>query len=115
MTSTAITPILLHLLSLSIFISRAQSGLGVNWGTTKTSHPLPPYIVVNLLKSNNIDKVRIFDSDPLVLQALSGSNIKVTLGIPDFMLQSLNFSLRAAENWVHDNFTRYADIGVHFQ
>lgn len=114
MTSNTITPILLQLLCFFIYISRAQSGVGVNWGT-KASYPLSPSIVVNLLKSNGIDKVRIFDADPLVLQALSGSNIKVTLGIPDFMLQGLNFSLKAAENWVHDNVTRYVDTGVHLQ
>lgn len=84
--------------------------IGVNWGTM-ASHPLPPPKVVELLKSNNINKVKLFDADPLVLQALSGSNIGVTVGIPNTMLRSLNSSKKAAESWVHDNVTRYISNG----
>uniref|UniRef100_A0A803PWV8 glucan endo-1,3-beta-D-glucosidase n=3 Tax=Cannabis sativa TaxID=3483 RepID=A0A803PWV8_CANSA len=84
----------------------AATALGVNWGTM-ASHPLPPPKVVELLKSNNFTKVKLFDADPLVLEALSGSNIRVTVGIPNTMLKSLNSSKKAAESWVHDNVTRY--------
>jgi hypothetical protein len=80
--------------------------IAVNWGT-KASHPLPPAKVVELLKSNNITKVKLFDADPLVLQALSGSNIAVTVGIPNSMLKTFNSSMKAAQSWVHDNVTRY--------
>lgn len=82
----------------------------MNWGLT-ASHPLPPLQVVELLKSNNIPKVKLFDADPIVLEALSGSNIAVTVGIPNSMLRSLNFSKKVAESWVHDNVTRYFSIG----
>ncbi|KAF4370795.1 hypothetical protein G4B88_030515 [Cannabis sativa] len=86
--------------------SYKATALGVNWGTM-ASHPLPPPKVVELLKSNNFTKVKLFDADPLVLEALSGSNIRVTIGIPNTMLKSLNSSKKAAESWVHDNVTRY--------
>ncbi|XP_024973866.1 glucan endo-1,3-beta-glucosidase 9 [Cynara cardunculus var. scolymus] len=85
--------------------SRVQS-IGVNWGTT-ASHPLPPSKVVELLKINKITKVKLFDSNPQVLESLSGSNIGVTVGIPNSMLHTLNSSVKAAESWVHDNLTRY--------
>ena len=67
--------------------------------------------MVELLKSNNITKVKLFDADPLVLPALSGSNIGVTVGIPNSMLRSFNSSKKAAESWVHDNVTRYFSNG----
>lgn len=67
--------------------------------------------MVELLKSNKITKVKLFDADPLVLQALSGSNIGVTVGIPNSMLKSLNSSKKVAESWVHDNVTRYVSSG----
>ncbi|KAJ0020954.1 hypothetical protein Pint_32470 [Pistacia integerrima] len=94
------------------FTAMGSPGLaiGVNWGTT-ASHPLPPPKVVELLKSNNITKVKLFDADPLVLQALSGSNIAVTVAIPNSMLKSLNSSKKAAKSWVHDNVTRYISSG----
>ncbi|VVB16461.1 unnamed protein product [Arabis nemorensis] len=84
--------------------------VGVNWGT-EASHPLPPSKVVELLKSNGIAKVKLFDADPKVLQALSGSNVGVTVGIPNSMIKSLNASRKVAESWVHDNVTRYFNGG----
>ncbi|XP_061346153.1 glucan endo-1,3-beta-glucosidase 9 [Gastrolobium bilobum] len=84
--------------------------VGVNWGTM-ASHPLPPPNVVKLLKSNNINKVKLFDANSDVLQALSGSNVVVTVGIPNTMLRSLNSSKKAADSWVHDNVTRYISNG----
>ncbi|KAB2607152.1 glucan endo-1,3-beta-glucosidase 9-like [Pyrus ussuriensis x Pyrus communis] len=84
--------------------------IGVNWGTT-ASHPLPPTKVVELLKSNNVTKVKLFDADPGVLGALSGSKLSVTVGIPNALLKSLNASKKAAESWVHDNVTRYVPNG----
>lgn len=101
---------LIQALLLAISSLCSSSGVvavvGVNWGTT-ASHPLPPPKVVELLKSNNITKVKLFDADPNALQSLSGSNIYVTVGIPNSMLRSLNSSKKAAETWVHDNLTRY--------
>ncbi|XP_027090637.1 glucan endo-1,3-beta-glucosidase 9-like [Coffea arabica] len=100
---------LLTLLS-TVHFSRVIA-IGVNWGTS-ASHPLPPAQVVQLLKANNVTKVKLFDADPDVLQALAGSNIYVTVGIPNSMLRSLNSSLKAAESWVHDNLTRYVSDGA---
>ncbi|PWA65819.1 Glycoside hydrolase, catalytic domain-containing protein [Artemisia annua] len=46
-----------------------------------------------------------------VLQALSGSDIDVTVGVPNDMLKVLNGSVKAAQSWVHDNLTRYVTGG----
>ncbi|XP_045823044.1 glucan endo-1,3-beta-glucosidase 9 [Trifolium pratense] len=91
-------------------IPSVSEAIGVNWGTM-ASHPLSPVKVVKLLKSNNINKVKLFDAKPDVLQALSGSNIGVTVGVPNVMLKSLNSSRKAADSWVHDNVTRYVSNG----
>ncbi|KAK8672478.1 hypothetical protein V6N13_110846 [Hibiscus sabdariffa] len=91
-------------------LGSTAGAIGINWGTM-SSHPLPASKVVELLKSNDVSKVKLFDADPSVLQALSGSNIAVTLGIPNSMLPTLNSSKKAAESWVHDNVTRYFSHG----
>lgn len=88
----------------------AAQAVGVNWGT-EASHPLPAPKVVKLLKSNNINKVKLFDANSSVLLALSGSNVAVTVGIPNILLRSLNSSKKAADSWVHDNVTRYVSNG----
>ncbi|KAL5580658.1 hypothetical protein UlMin_013100 [Ulmus minor] len=91
-------------------LSTNGRAIGVNWGSV-SSHPLPSPNVVELLKSNNVDKVKLFDADPHVLEALAGSNLGVTVGIPNVMLRSLNSSRKAAQSWVHDNVTRYVSNG----
>ncbi|KAJ9543433.1 hypothetical protein OSB04_023140 [Centaurea solstitialis] len=95
----------LIIIAITTTTPRVQS-IGVNWGTT-ASHPLPPSKVVELLKLNKINKVKLFDSNPQILESLSGTNIAVTVGIPNSMLHALNSSVKAAESWVHDNLTRY--------
>ncbi|KAL2486260.1 Glucan endo-1 [Abeliophyllum distichum] len=103
--------VLVSVLSISTFFIPEVEAIGVNWGTA-ASHPLPPPKVLELLKANKINKVKLFDADPLVLESLSGSNILVTVGIPNSMLRSLNSSLKAAERWVHDNLTRFVSDGA---
>ncbi|GMG98191.1 hypothetical protein Nepgr_000031 [Nepenthes gracilis] len=85
--------------------SRVTS-VGVNWGGN-ASHPLPAPKVVELLKANNISKVKLSDTNPEALESLSGSNIDVIAGIPNSLLKSLNSSFKAAKSWVHDNVARY--------
>ncbi|KAJ8753131.1 hypothetical protein K2173_017690 [Erythroxylum novogranatense] len=92
---------LIGLLGLLSVVS-AVSGIGANWGTQST-HPLPPETVVKLLKENGIQKVKLFDADYGVLNALGKSGIEVMVGIPNDMLSSLASSVKAAERWVSKN------------
>lgn len=111
MTRRLFLLLLLLAVTAELSVTRFSAGaVGVNWGT-EASHPLPPSKVVELLKSNGIAKVKLFDADPKVLRALSGSNIGVTVGIPNSIIKSLNASRKVAESWVHDNVTRYFDGG----
>ncbi|EOY32197.1 O-Glycosyl hydrolases family 17 protein isoform 1 [Theobroma cacao] len=78
------------------------SGIGVNWGT-QSSHSLPPDIIVNLLKDNGFQRVKLFDADYGTLKALGKSGIEVMVGIPNDMLASVGGSMKAAEKWVAKN------------
>ncbi|PQQ05770.1 glucan endo-1 3-beta-glucosidase 5 [Prunus yedoensis var. nudiflora] len=86
-------------------------GIGVNWGTQLT-HPLPPATVVKMLKDNGIQKVKLFDADSSILNALSKSGIQVMVGIPNEMLYALANSVKAAENWVSKNVSSHVSNGV---
>ncbi|KAI4377577.1 hypothetical protein MLD38_015179 [Melastoma candidum] len=77
-------------------------GIGANWGTQAT-HPLPPLTVVNMLRNNGIQKVKLFDAEYGTLRALSGSGIEVMVGIPNDMLATLAGSTKSAEKWVSRN------------
>jgi len=86
------------------------SGIGVNWGTQST-HPLSPSNVVKMLKDNGIQKVKLFDADPGILDALKKSGIQVMVGIPNDMLYTLANSVEAAEKWVSKNVSKHVSSG----
>lgn len=106
MLYTFIPFLLLLLSSSSLLLQAVQSGIGLNWGTLSL-HRLSPPTVVNLLKLNKINKVKLFDADPYVLKALMNSPIEVMLGIPNDMLPLLTSSTAAADLWVSQNVSRY--------
>lgn len=80
-------------------------GLGVNWGTMAT-HKLPPKVVVQVMKDNGIQKVKLFDADQSTMSALAGSGIEVMVAIPNDQLAVMN-SYDRAKDWVKHNITRY--------
>ena len=88
----------------SMDVAMVQS-LGVNWGT-QASHKLPPSTVVQMLKDNNIKKVKLFDSDADTLRALAGSGIEVMVAIPNNLLRAMTDSDQASA-WVHKNVATY--------
>ncbi|CAK8542820.1 unnamed protein product [Lathyrus sativus] len=80
-------------------------GLGVNWGTQAT-HKLPPETVVQMLKDNGIQKVKLFDADDTTMSALAGTGIEVMVAIPNNQLADMN-DYKRAQQWVRKNVTRY--------
>ncbi|KAE8710456.1 Glucan endo-1,3-beta-glucosidase 8 [Hibiscus syriacus] len=86
--------------------SKGVWGLACNWGLQST-HPLPPDIVVRLMKDNGFDKVKLFEADPFALKALGKSGIQVMVGIPNDMLASLAGSPGNAEAWVQQNVSTF--------
>ncbi|KAG9448769.1 hypothetical protein H6P81_008734 [Aristolochia fimbriata] len=102
-------PVLL-LLRLLGSVLVAESAIAFNWGTV-SSHRLSPSVVVDLLKQNKIQKVKLFSADPYILKALKGSGIQVMVGIPNEMLQEFASSPVAADAWVRQNVSTYAFKG----
>ncbi|KAF3451912.1 hypothetical protein FNV43_RR08008 [Rhamnella rubrinervis] len=87
-----------------------ESAIGVNWGSL-SFHRLKPSTVVDLLKDNKIQKVKLFDADPDSLRALKGSGIQVMVGIPNEMLTLLSSSAAASDLWVRQNISSYMGKG----
>ncbi|CAM0910958.1 unnamed protein product [Alopecurus aequalis] len=98
-------------LLLVLCMARWSSGVGVNWGT-QLSHPLPSSTVVQLLKDNGFNKVKLFDAEESILGALKGSGIQVMVGIPNDLLADLAGGGKAAEHWVAANVSKHISDGV---
>lgn len=80
--------------------------IGVNYG--RIANNLPSAVkVVHLLKSQGIDRVKVYDTDPSVLRSLSGSKIKVTVDLPNQQLFAAAKSSSFALQWVQRNIVAY--------
>ncbi|KAF7070329.1 hypothetical protein CFC21_075859 [Triticum aestivum] len=89
-----------------LVLAGAAEGLGVNWGT-QASHPLPPKVVVQLLKDNGIKKVKLFETNIDAMKALAGSGVEVMLAIPNNLLRRIAGDSGAAKDWVKRNVKRF--------
>ncbi|KAF5741409.1 glucan endo-1 3-beta-glucosidase 13 [Tripterygium wilfordii] len=94
------------LLLLSVFSIADAGSIGVNYG--RIANNLPSAVkVVKLLKSQGLDRVKVFDTDSSVLKALSGSKIKVTVDLPNELLSSVAGKQSFAYSWVQKNVAAY--------
>ncbi|KAL5541940.1 hypothetical protein UlMin_009650 [Ulmus minor] len=98
--SFVISTILLGFIAANLGLSGAQS-VGVCYGLMGNDLPSVPD-VVSLYKSNNIKRMRIYDPNHAILNALKGSNIELILGVPNSELQRLANPSDAA-SWVQSN------------
>lgn len=89
----------------------ASAAVGVNWGTMM-SHPIHPSAVVEMLRANGVDRVKLFDADPWTVAALAGSGVQAMLAAPNDQLESLARDPRRARDWVRHNVTDNLNAGV---
>ncbi|XP_073005649.1 glucan endo-1,3-beta-glucosidase 1-like [Typha latifolia] len=73
--------------------------VGVNIGTD-LSGLLSPSDLVAFLRSQRITHVRLYDADSALLSALSGTGIRVVVGVPNNELLALGSSQSTAATWV---------------
>lgn len=97
-----------------IFCVGFVNGIGVNLGT-QASHPLSPSIVVQMLKDNGIEKLKLFGAEEGTLNALKNTGIQVMVGIQNDMLPGLAAEMNAAEMWVSKNVSSYVNDGVNIR
>lgn len=100
-------------ISVLVFLSLSQNALsgdngsiGINYGRVANNLPSPTQ-VVTLLKSQGLNRVKLYDADSAVLTALSGSGISVTVALPNEHLKSAAASQSFTDTWVKSNVISY--------
>ncbi|CAH8285649.1 unnamed protein product [Eruca vesicaria subsp. sativa] len=93
----------------------ASSNIGLNYGLLGDNLPTPSN-VISLYQSIGITKVRIFDPNTEVLNALRGHrDIQVTVGVRDQDLAPLAASEEAVKTWFATNIEPYlTDVNISF-
>ncbi|XP_071702549.1 glucan endo-1,3-beta-glucosidase, basic vacuolar-like [Rutidosis leptorrhynchoides] len=102
-------PLLLLLGIFDTLLITTESQIGVCYGLLGNNLPTPAQ-VISLYNSRNIKRMRLYDPNQAVLQALSGSNIEVMIGVPNSDLQYVAASRDNAFDWVWKNVASYPNI-----
>ncbi|OMO81138.1 Glycoside hydrolase, family 17 [Corchorus capsularis] len=79
---------------------------GINYGRLANNIPSPDE-VVTLLRAAKIKNVRIYDADPSVLKAFSGTGLEIVVGLPNGNLRDVSSSADHAMDWVKQNVQAY--------
>ncbi|XP_057429950.1 glucan endo-1,3-beta-glucosidase 1-like [Lotus japonicus] len=79
-----------------------QPFVGVNIGTD-VSNLLPPSQLVSFLNHQKITHIRLYDANPDILGALSGTDIHVTISVPNNQLIAIGSSNSTASAWIRRN------------
>ncbi|XP_042514803.1 glucan endo-1,3-beta-glucosidase, basic vacuolar isoform-like [Macadamia integrifolia] len=105
--ATTVLLLLFGLLMSSLDITGAQTG--VCYGGQALGNNLPsPQEAVDLYKSSNIHRMRLYAPDEATLEVLRDSNIELILGVPNDDLQGIAINTTTAYNWVQRNIKAYS-------
>ncbi|KDO58087.1 hypothetical protein CISIN_1g0436822mg, partial [Citrus sinensis] len=69
-------------------------GVGINYGQIANNLPSPSRVSV-LLRSLNISRVKLYDTDPVVLSAFSNSNVDFIIGLGNEYLENMTDPAKA--------------------
>ncbi|XP_047957364.1 glucan endo-1,3-beta-glucosidase, acidic-like [Salvia hispanica] len=103
-----LTVLLLGLLFVtSLHLTAGQ--VGTFFGRLGTNLP-GPAATVTLYQQNNIRRMRLFDPHAPTLRALSGTNIRLMMGVSHSDLRDLANCPQAATVWVRQNILRFPNV-----
>jgi len=95
----ATTSFLSSFLVVLFHLAVAVHGIGINYGTLGDNLP-PPATVANFLKTRTtIDRVKIYDVNPQILQAFANTGVPVTVTAPNGDIAILK-QIESARQWV---------------
>ncbi|KAG8384537.1 hypothetical protein BUALT_Bualt04G0128200 [Buddleja alternifolia] len=89
-------PLLLFIFQLSLLLE--VSGVGINYGTVGNNLP-PPKRVAQLLQSTLIDKVKIYDTNPEILEAFSNTGIDLIVAVENSQVSNISSNSSTASDW----------------
>ncbi|KAK9270626.1 hypothetical protein L1049_026208 [Liquidambar formosana] len=74
------------------------SAVGINYGTLGNNLP-PPKKVAQLLQSTLIEKVKIYDTNPEILEAFSNTGIDLIVAVENYHVSNISRDSSTADEW----------------
>ncbi|WCJ37937.1 Glucan endo-1 3-beta-glucosidase [Euphorbia peplus] len=110
--------ILVPLFILALFASSScaeiSNKIGVNWGTLGNNLPPPPHTVA-YIKTLKAKRVKIYDANPKILNALRNTDIQVSIMLPNELIPNISKSQSLSDHWVKQNVVAYgADVKIRY-
>ncbi|KAL6188873.1 hypothetical protein ACLB2K_040264 [Fragaria x ananassa] len=101
-------PLAFLLLFPLVCLSAAEisSKIGINYGQIGNNLPSPNRSV-ELIKSMKIGRVKLYDANPEILRLLSGTNISVSIMVPNNEITGIASDQSKADEWVRNNVIPY--------
>ncbi|KAM7279193.1 hypothetical protein ACFE04_006327 [Oxalis oulophora] len=97
---------ILFLLFTIFTVTNGAGIIGVNYGRVANNLPSPTE-VVKLLKSQGIDRVKLYDTNSDVLTALGNSDVSVVVAMPNEQLSSAAADQSFTDTWVQSSISKY--------
>ncbi|KAK2971417.1 hypothetical protein RJ640_025367 [Escallonia rubra] len=94
----------LFLVSLLASFSSAEisAKVGVNYGQLGNNLRTPSKSI-ELIKTLKAKRVKIYDANPKILNALKGTDLQVSIMVPNELINSISTNQTLADQWVHTN------------
>lgn len=86
--------------------TEASSKIGINYGRLGNNLP-PPIQTIELIKSLKAGRVKLYDSNPEILNLLSATQIQVSIMVPNHQIIPISLNQNFADQWVQDNILTY--------
>ncbi|KAK9733968.1 hypothetical protein RND81_04G104500 [Saponaria officinalis] len=97
----------LFFLLVSVTCAAAFSAkVGVNYGTLGNNLP-KPMKSVELIETLKAKRVKLYNPDPHILKALNGTNIQVSIMVPNEIISNISANQTMADEWVRNNLVAY--------
>ncbi|KAM7504891.1 hypothetical protein LguiB_003795 [Lonicera macranthoides] len=92
----------LKLSRFNLNLIKAEGSIGVNYGTVANNLPPPSQVAQFLLDSTIINRVRLYNTNPDLLQAFAHTGIAITVTIPNDQIPHLT-NLNFTQQWLKTN------------
>lgn len=116
-------PLSLYLIFLLVLAMAAPSGtaelmkpqVGVCYGTQGNNLPSPEKSAQFILQKLKAKQVKIYNADAKILNAMKGTDIKVTVTVPNELIINISSDQTLADQWVQTNVVPfYPDTMIRF-